>query len=99
MATDMLAAVRRAGVEAAGEKELGVAQKALEGGDETMQAAVELITFLASDASAGVTGKLISAVWDKWEEFPARATELSSSDVFTLRRIAGRDRGLGWCDK
>jgi NAD(P)-dependent dehydrogenase (short-subunit alcohol dehydrogenase family) len=99
MATDMLAAVQRAGAGAAGEKEVGVAQKALEGGDATMQAAVDLIAFLASDASEGITGKLISAMWDKWEEFPEHAAELSSSDVFTLRRIAGRDRGLSWCDK
>ncbi|HLK93302.1 MAG TPA: SDR family oxidoreductase [Polyangia bacterium] len=99
MATDMLAAVQRAGAGAAGEKEVATAQKGLGGGDKTMQAAVDLITFLASDASAGVTGKLISAVWDNWEEFPERAAELSASDVFTLRRIAGRDRGLAWCDK
>jgi NAD(P)-dependent dehydrogenase (short-subunit alcohol dehydrogenase family) len=99
MATDMLAAVQRAGAQAAGEKEVDTAQKALGGGDRTMQAAVDLITFLASEASAGITGKLISAVWDKWEELPEHAAELSSSDVFTLRRIAGRDRGLAWCDK
>jgi 3-oxoacyl-[acyl-carrier protein] reductase len=99
MGTDMLAAVDRAGAEAAGEKELAAARKALAGGDKTMAAAVELVVFLASDASDGVTGKLISAVWDNWRDFPARADELRGSDVFTLRRIAGRDRGLPWCDK
>ena len=99
MGTDMVASIVNAGAERAGEKEVAAARKALDGGAETMNAAVELITFLASDASNGVTGKLISAVWDNWRDFPGRAGELRASDVFTLRRIAGRDRGLPWCDK
>ena len=99
MGTDMLAAIERAGAAVAGEQELAAAKKGLAGGAETMAAAVELVTFLATDSSAGVTGKLISAVWDQWREFPARAADLAKSDVFTLRRIAGRDRGLPWADK
>lgn len=98
MGTDMLAAVQRAG-DAAGDKELAAASKALAAGDATMRAAVDLIAFLASDESDGVTGKLVSAVWDDWRAFPARLAELRASDVFTLRRIAGRDRGMPWCDK
>jgi NAD(P)-dependent dehydrogenase (short-subunit alcohol dehydrogenase family) len=46
----------------------------------------ELALFLASAASDGITGKLISAVWD----------DLNTSDVFTLRRIVGKDRGFAW---
>jgi 3-oxoacyl-[acyl-carrier protein] reductase len=99
MATDMVAAVQAAGLTAAGAKELAAAQRALEGGEETMQAGVDLITFLASDESDGITGKLISAQWDSWRDFPARAAELRASDVLTLRRLAGRDRGKPWCDK
>jgi NAD(P)-dependent dehydrogenase (short-subunit alcohol dehydrogenase family) len=99
MGTDMLAAIARAGAGAAGDKEIAAAKKGLDGGAETMAAATDLITFLASDASAAVTGKLISAVWDAWGEFPNHAAELRGSDVFTLRRIAGRDRGLPWADK
>jgi NAD(P)-dependent dehydrogenase (short-subunit alcohol dehydrogenase family) len=99
MGTDMLARIVNAGATVAGDEEVAAARKALDGGAETMNAAVELITFLASDASHGVTGKLISAVWDNWRDFPERAGELRASDVFTLRRIAGRDRGLPSCDK
>jgi 3-oxoacyl-[acyl-carrier protein] reductase len=99
MSTAMLAAVEKAGATAAGEKEVAAARRAREAGDKTMASAVELITFLASDASDGVTGKLISALWDNWADFPAHLAELSSSDVFTLRRIAGRDRGQPWGDK
>jgi 3-oxoacyl-[acyl-carrier protein] reductase len=99
MGTDMLAAVQRVGAQTAGDKEYAAARKALEGGDQTLQAAVELIAFLASAESDGITGKLISAIWDDWQAFPQHLAELRSSDVFTLRRIAGRDRGVSWCDK
>ena len=99
MGTDMLATIARAGADATGGKEHAAAVKALEAGAETVRAAVELIMFLASDASDGVTGKLISAVWDNWRELPGRVAELRASDVFTVRRVAGRDRGLPWCDK
>jgi hypothetical protein len=54
---------------------------------------------LASDQSNGITGKLISAVWDDWKTWSQHLGELRSSDVYTLRRISGRDRGLGWGDK
>jgi 3-oxoacyl-[acyl-carrier protein] reductase len=46
-----------------------------------------------------VSGKLISAVWDDWEHWPEHLDELSSSDVYTLRRITARDRGFEWGDK
>ena len=57
-----------------------------------------LINFLASDVSDGITGKLISAEWDKWSEWPKHIKELRDSDLYTLRRIAGRDRGQAWGD-
>jgi 3-oxoacyl-[acyl-carrier protein] reductase len=59
----------------------------------------ELALFLASNSSDGITAKLISAVWDNWQQWPKHLQELASSDVFTLRRIAGHERGLGWGDK
>ena len=59
----------------------------------------ELALFLASSESDGITGKLISAVWDDWEHWPDHLSELSNSDAYTLRRITGRDRGFTWGDK
>jgi 3-oxoacyl-[acyl-carrier protein] reductase len=64
-----------------------------------MDRVADLLVFLASDLSQGITGKLISAVWDDWEDWPEHLEQLSSSDVYTLRRIAGRDRGFDWGDK
>jgi len=77
--------------------ERSVKQK--ETGGAPLEKGADLALFLASSASDGITSKLISAVWDDWEHWPEHLNELSSSDVYTLRRIAGRDRGFEWGDK
>ncbi len=51
--------------------------------------------FLGSPASDGITGKLLSAVWDPWPTLPERLADLDS-DVYTLRRIVPSDRGMDW---
>jgi NAD(P)-dependent dehydrogenase (short-subunit alcohol dehydrogenase family) len=61
------------------------------------QRAAELAVFLGSAASDGISGKLLSAVWDPWSELPERREELDS-DLYTLRRIVPKDRGLDWGD-
>jgi NAD(P)-dependent dehydrogenase (short-subunit alcohol dehydrogenase family) len=58
----------------------------------------DLALFLASTQSDGITAKLISAVWDNWQEWPQHIDQLSASDAYTLRRICGRDRGMEWGD-
>ena len=65
---------------------------------DTTELALGLIAFLASDASEGITGKLISAEWDNWSNWPDHVEELKSTDMYTLRRIVGRDRGQSWGD-
>ena len=53
--------------------------------------------WLASPDSDGITGKLLSAVWDPWRDSAAHRTDLDS-DVYTLRRIVPSDRGFDWGD-
>ena len=55
-----------------------------------------LCVFLASHESNGITGKLISAVWDPWKSFAEYKEELKNSDIYTLRRIVPEDRGKNW---
>ena len=62
-----------------------IAQK--ENGGASIQNAAELIAYLASDISDGITGKLISAVWDNWKMLHEHKEFLSNSEVYTLRRI------------
>jgi NAD(P)-dependent dehydrogenase (short-subunit alcohol dehydrogenase family) len=58
-----------------------------------------LAVFLASSMSDGITGKLISALWDNYLDWPQNIKSLLESDAYTLRRIIGSDRGLNWGDK
>lgn len=98
MKTAMLQEVCAKG-DAAGKREASLASEILAKGGTSMDLVVDLALFLASDASKGISGKLISAVWDNWEKWPEHLDALSQSDVYTLRRIAGRDRGFEWGDK
>jgi NAD(P)-dependent dehydrogenase (short-subunit alcohol dehydrogenase family) len=65
-------------------------------GGTPMEQGASLCVFLASAASDGITGKLISAVWDPWENLSEHVDELRDSDIYTLRRIVPKDRGEGW---
>jgi 3-oxoacyl-[acyl-carrier protein] reductase len=55
-----------------------------------------LAVFLASAASDGITGRLLSSVWDDWADLPRRKKALAQSDVYTLRRIVPEDRQQQW---
>lgn len=58
-----------------------------------LEVGADLVAFLASTESDGITGRLIAAVWDPWREFPAQREKIAASDVYTLRRIVPEDRG------
>lgn len=58
--------------------------------------AAEASAFLVSDAAKGITGKFVAAAYDKYREWPLHLAELRDGDLFTLRRILPRDRGLDW---
>jgi NAD(P)-dependent dehydrogenase (short-subunit alcohol dehydrogenase family) len=98
MNTSMMEEVLLKGPDSAGTKEFEIAKKILASGGTSMERVAELALFLASADSLGVTGRLISAVWDNWSELSNNLSKLATSDLFTLRRISGRDRGMAWAD-
>ena len=65
-------------------------------GGAPLEKGANLCVFLLSSASDGITGRLISAIWDPWEALPQRIEELRRTDIYTLRRIVPQDRGLSW---
>jgi NAD(P)-dependent dehydrogenase (short-subunit alcohol dehydrogenase family) len=66
------------------------------GGSATpLNVGAELVSFLASAESDGISGRLIAAVWDDWRSFPNDRERIANSDVYTLRRIIPEDRGWG----
>lgn len=59
--------------------------------EQTMIEAADLVIFLLSEESNGITGRLISAVWDNWRDLPNKKAELEFSNLYTLRRIGEDD--------
>ncbi len=58
------------------------------GGTSPDQAAA-LVVFLASAESDGLSGRLISAVWDNWREFDRNLIQkIMAGDLYTLRRVS-----------
>ena len=71
-------------------------QKQFKSGGAPIEKAVNLALALATEKYPFLRGKLISAIWDDWENFYKFKKELNSSDVYTLRRIIDKDRGFNW---
>jgi 3-oxoacyl-[acyl-carrier protein] reductase len=95
--TDMLSSVMEAGPDAAGKREYEAARRAFaEGGPDALRRAAECVYALCNQKSPKVTGRLISAVWDRWENLAAHAEAISRSDIYTLRRVTPWDRGERW---
>jgi 3-oxoacyl-[acyl-carrier protein] reductase len=98
LATRLLDDVTNAGPERVGADFHQRMLKLRDEGGTPLEVGARLCVFLASANSDGITGKLISAPWDRWQDWPAHKEALSRSDVYTLRRITGRERGMPWGD-
>ena len=96
--TNMLQEVLNSGPEKVGKDYYENALKQKNNGGIPLNKGADLAVFLASSSSDGITGKLISAVWDKWKDWPEHLDELRNSDAYTLRRFVGRDYGFDWGD-
>jgi 3-oxoacyl-[acyl-carrier protein] reductase len=94
--TRLLEGVLAAGPERVGEAFYSKSIRQREEGGVPLEKGAALATFLASAASDGITGRLLSAVWDDWTRLPERRGALEKSDVYTLRRIVPEDRRLEW---
>ncbi|MEM7182235.1 MAG: SDR family oxidoreductase [Spirochaetota bacterium] len=96
MKTAMTEEILQMGKDTVGEKEFSGLSKKLQTAPTPPAVAAELCLFLASSASDGISGRLLSAVWDKWQDLPKVLDELRTSDIYTLRRVIGKDRGKEW---
>lgn len=89
--TKFLDELLAAGPEKAGKGAYEKSIKQKESGGVLPEKAAALCVFLASDASIGLSGKILSAVWDKYETFPEHMKEIMSSDVYTMRRVRPKE--------
>lgn len=77
----------RAAAGAGGERTREEIKKMEEGGGASPDRAAALAVFLASERSNGLTGRLISAIYDPWEGLEQRIPSIMNSEAGTLRRV------------
>lgn len=94
--TRLLDEVIQAGPKTVGDSFYQKALKQKESGGAPLDVGSSLCVYLASAESDGLTGKLISAVWDPWKDLAKHRAALDKSDIYTLRRIVPEDRGQKW---
>jgi NAD(P)-dependent dehydrogenase (short-subunit alcohol dehydrogenase family) len=94
--TRLLDEVLEAGPNAVGQDFYEASLKQKQSGGTPLERGAALCVYLAGERSAGITGKLISAVWDPWDQFEQHLPDLQKTDVYTLRRIVPKERGLTW---
>ncbi len=90
--TRLLDEVLAAGPERVGSDFHARALKQRGEGGAPLDKGAELALFLAAPESDGISGRLLSALWDDWRALPAQRDDLAHSDVYTLRRIVPEDR-------
>jgi NAD(P)-dependent dehydrogenase (short-subunit alcohol dehydrogenase family) len=97
--TRMMNELLAAGPAAVGQEFFVRMQKMANEGATPLDKGAALAVFLASAASDGITGRLLSAPWDPWETLQEHRGDLDESDVYTLRRIVPKDRKMNWGDR
>ena len=68
-----------------GQAEYEAAKELVKSGGTNPEKPAALAAFLASSKSDGLSGRLISAVWDSWESMDI--AKLMATDTFTVRRL------------
>ena len=77
-----------AGEEAVGKERYQALLTQKESGGVSPEKAAELCAYLASERSNGLSGKLVSAVWDDWQQWdPAEIKSIMSGNRLNMRRI------------
>ena len=66
-------------------------EKLLADGGTPPERAADLAVWLASADSDGLSGKLISAVWDPWPFDESKRKALMAGEAYTLRRVVPKD--------
>ncbi len=96
MNTKLFEEVLSRGPDSIGKEYYEKALKQKESGGVDPSIAAKLCVFLASEESNGLTGKLISSIWDDWKDIPNHFDEIKTNDIYTLRRILPSDKGYEW---
>jgi 3-oxoacyl-[acyl-carrier protein] reductase len=99
LATRMMDQVVEASPTAVGQDFINRMKQLRESGGTPLEVGAECVVHLGSAPSDGITGRLISAVWDPWETLDRHRADIDSTDVYTIRRIVPAERGFDWGDR
>ncbi len=91
--TDMNKSILNAGPEEVGTNYYEKLKEKFKKNSGDINIVTDLTLYLASKESDGISGKLISAIWDNWKNFDKFKDTLISTDIYNLRRILPEDRG------
>ncbi len=86
--TKFLDEALRAGEALVGKERYKALLRQKEDGGMPPEKTAELCVFLASSKSDGLSGKLLSAVWDNWQKWDKEKIKtIMQSEMYTLRRV------------
>ena len=77
-----------------GEKNWQALQDRLASGGDSIDKASELALFIACQNRKELNGRVISAIWDNWENISKQKEKIIDTDVFQMRRIVPKDREI-----
>ena len=60
---------------------------------------LDCVEFLCHKKSNGISGRLVSVLWDNWKKFYNYKKILRNTDLGNMRRITGRERKIKFFDK
>lgn len=86
--TRMLDQVLKAGEDKAGFETIAKARQQLITGGSSTETAAKLVTMLASTVSSKISGLLLSAVWDDWNDLGKLERTIADEKMYKLRRIS-----------
>jgi NAD(P)-dependent dehydrogenase (short-subunit alcohol dehydrogenase family) len=94
--TRMLDEILAAGPDVVGQEFYERSKQQKESGATPLAKGAALAVYLGSPVSDGITGRLLSAAWDRWRDLARHKDALARSEIYTLRRIVPKDRGEDW---
>jgi len=93
IATRLTDEVIALGPDIAGQAEFDAALLQKAAGGAPLERALDLVEWLLSTRSDGISGRLLSAPWDPWAGLGEHRDSLAGTDIYTLRRVLPEERG------
>lgn len=79
-----------------GQAEFDAAARQKASGGSSMDKALNAVEWLLSEASDGISGRLLSAPWDPLPRLQTLMPAAAGKDIYMLRRVTPEDLGLKW---